>query len=177
MHTINTAPWWTYQPKSNIKKTCPAKARPISFSFGYLKVIKMKKMGCFRGFKRATVPQRHMYEQTIILAICGQNWMGPWNLEQKWGWKVYFILWHFLIWSQITELLTFLVLRLKCTVTLLELRKHPIFFILVTLKYQKLKEFGHNFAGGIFLIFDLGWYVHQVAVICGWPLSNLINPH
>ena len=43
----------------------------------------LKKMGCFRGFKRATVPQRCMYEQTIILSICGQNWMGAWNLDQK----------------------------------------------------------------------------------------------
>ena len=58
----NTAPWWTNQPKSNIKKTPPAKTRPISFRFGYLKITKMKKMGCFSGFKRATVLQRQMIE-------------------------------------------------------------------------------------------------------------------
>ena len=58
----NTAPWWTNQPKSNIKKNPPAKARPISFRFGYLKITKMKKMGCFSGFKRATVLQRQMIE-------------------------------------------------------------------------------------------------------------------
>ena len=30
-----TAPWWTNQPKTNIKKTPLVKARPISFRFKY----------------------------------------------------------------------------------------------------------------------------------------------
>ena len=42
--------------------------------------------------------------KTIISAICDQNWIGLWNLEQKWGWKVIFILWHFLIRGQIRDL-------------------------------------------------------------------------
>ena len=50
-----TATWWTYQPKSNIKKIPPAKLWPNSFSFWYFKVTKMKKMGCFRSSKRVTV--------------------------------------------------------------------------------------------------------------------------
>ena len=85
-----------------------------------------------------------------ISAIFGQNSLELWNLEQKWEWKVHFILWHFLIWSQITELLTFLVLRLKCTVTLLKLRKHPIFFFSINLKYPKLKKNGLSIPGIFF---------------------------
>ena len=99
-----TAPWWTNQPNSIFLKNVPSMLRPFFFSFGCSKLIKKKKIGSFRNFKRVTVHQSRMYEKTNILAICGQNWMGPWNLEQKWGWKVIFILWHFLIRGQITDL-------------------------------------------------------------------------
>ena len=67
--------------------------------------------------------------------------------------------------------MTFLLLRIKCTVTLFKPLKHPIFFILVILKYSKLKEIGLSFAGGIFLIFDLGWFVHQGPVPT-WRLAQ-----
>ena len=151
---VLTAPWWTNQPKSNIKKIPPEELRPISFSFGYFKVTKMKKMGCFRGSKRATVSQSHMYKKHH-LSYLWSKLNGILKFGIKVGVKSIFHFMTFFDGGQITELLTFLVLRLKCTVTLLELRKHPIFFILVTLKYQKLKKFGRNFVGGIFLIFGL----------------------
>ena len=76
-----TAPWWTYQPKSNIKKIPPTKLWPNSFSFWYFKVTKMKKMGCFRSSKRVTVPQSHMYEKQLSqLFVVKIEWdLKIWN--------------------------------------------------------------------------------------------------
>ena len=95
-------------------------------------------------------------------------------MEQKWGWKVCFILWHFLIRGQITELLTFLPLRLKCNATLFEDREPPFIFLLGFFSLPCNTESTIKSGGTVFSNSHLGWFVHHGPVTCKYTPQMLV---